>query len=256
MLQSAIDKISRDDKIMLLAYDQGLEHGPEDFNEQNYHPEYICQIAEQGKYTCLAMQFANARKFWLPKYSHIPMIVKLNGKTKLGPESLSVTNSTVEEALGIGATGVGFTIYLGSDHEAQMIKEFSEIRRQAHRYGMVVIAWMYPFITKPSSNDDELEPEIVAYAARAGAELGADVVKIKYPNKPEALPWIIKNAVGAKAILSGGDKTTDEDYLQRVNKFMQAGGAGVAVGRNAWQHDDPAGISDKTRRIIWSKQVG
>ncbi|MBL8015417.1 MAG: hypothetical protein JNK26_04500 [Candidatus Doudnabacteria bacterium] len=246
-----LDRIQRNGKIMMLAYDQGLEHGPEDFDSKNYHPEYICDIASQGKYTCLAMQYANARKFWLPKYAHVPMIVKLNGKTKLGPEALSVTNASVDEAIGIGASGVGFTIYLGSDHEAEMIREFSEIRRQAHRYGLVVIAWMYPFITKPSSNDDELEADIVAYAARAGAELGADVVKIKYPRQPEKLPWIIKNAVGTKAILSGGDKTSDEDFVLKVKQFMNAGGAGVAVGRNAWQHPQPLFITEKTRKVIW-----
>lgn len=236
---------------MMLAYDQGMEHGPEDFDDRNYNPEFICDIANRGDYTCMAMQFANARKFWLPKYAHIPMIVKLNGKTKMGPRNLSVTNSSVDEAISIGATGVGFTIYLGSEYEADMIREFSEVRRQAHRYGLAVIAWMYPFITGPSSNDDEIEADIVAYAARAGAELGADAVKIKYPRQPEALPWIVKNAVGTKAILSGGDKASDEDFLDKVRKFMDAGGAGIAVGRNAWQHQDPLSISKKAKEVIW-----
>lgn len=250
-MQRNLDRIQKDGKIMMLAYDQGLEHGPEDFDDRNYNPEFILDIGNRGGYTCMTMQFANARKFWLPKYSHIPMIVKLNGKTKLGPEALSVTNSSVDDAISIGASGVGFTIYLGSEHEAEMIREFSEIRRQGHRYGLAVIAWMYPFITQPSSNDDEIEADIVAYAARAGAELGADAVKIKYPRQPEALPWIIKNAVGTKAILSGGDKASDEEFTGKVRAFMDAGGAGIAVGRNAWQHEDPLAISHKAKEIIW-----
>lgn len=250
-MSTTLDKLSRDGKIMMLAYDQGFEHGPQDFNEQNYNPEYICKLAVEGEYTCMALQYSNARKFWLPNYSQVPLVVKLNGKTNLGPKHWSVANSTVEEALNIGASAVGYTIYVGSEYEPEMIKEFSAIRKEAHANGLAVFAWMYPFITGPSSNDDELEAHIVAYATRVGAELGADVVKIKYPHQPEALPWIIKNAVGCKAVLSGGDKVSDEDFTNKVRNFVNAGGAGIAVGRNAWQSENPGQVADELKQVIW-----
>ena len=244
--------LSKDGKILMLAYDQGFEHGPSDFDEKNYDPNYILDIAKNGAYTCLAMQYGIASKFWTDHYEQVPLVVKLNGKTNMGKEVLSLANASVEDALSIGAKGVGFTIYLGSEHEAEMLAQFGDIRDQAHKNGIAAFAWMYPFITQPSSNDDEVEAEIVAYAARVGAELGADVVKIKYPHQPEKLPWIIENAVGTKAILSGGDKVTESELLEKVGTFVKAGGAGAALSRNAWQHEDPVGLSQRVAAVIWA----
>lgn len=247
------EQISKNNKIMMLAYDQGFEHGPAtDFNEKNYDPNYILDIAENGGYTCVAMQYGLASKFWLRRKSKVPLVLKMNGKTSLGKEALSLANSDINDALALGAKAIGYTIYLGSKYEAMMLREFSKLRDSAHKHEITVIAWMYPFITPPSSNDDELEHEIVAYAARTGAELGADIVKIKYPHQPDKLQWIIQNAVGTKAILSGGDKTdTEEQFLEKVRNFIDAGGSGAAIGRNIWQHHDPIKLSSQIKSIIW-----
>jgi len=250
-MSNPLDAISRDGKIMMLAYDQGFEHGPTDFNPENFDPHFPLQIARDGKFTCTALQYGIASKFWKGNYEEVPLVVKLNGKSNLGGEALSVQNSTVEDALALGAKGVGYTIYLGSEHEAEMIGEFGKIRDEAHKNGLAVLAWMYPFITPPSSNDDELEADIVAYAARVGAELGADAVKIKYPHQIEKLPWIIENAVGTKAILSGGEKVTDDVLLEKISNFMKAGGAGAALGRNAWQHPEPLQLAEKVAQLIF-----
>ncbi len=247
-----LEPLMRDGKIMMIAYDQGLEHGPQDFNEKNYHPDYILDIARDGEYTCIALQYGSAAKFWKDRYEDIPLVLKLNGRTKLGKKALSVAQSTVNDAVQLGAKAVGYTIYLGSEYEAEMISEFAYIRDLAHSNGLAVFAWMYPWLTPPSSSDDEREWEIVAYAARAGAELGADVVKIKYPHQPEKLPWIVQNAVGTKALMSGGDKTSDEEFVEMVSKYMAAGGHGLAVGRNVWQHENPLSITEKVKSIIFN----
>jgi class I fructose-bisphosphate aldolase len=243
--------ISHEGKILMLAYDQGFEHGPKDFNEKNYDPNYVLQIGIDGGFTCVALQYGIAAKYWKGKFKQLPLVLKLNGKTNLGDERVSLANATVEDAFRLGAKAVGYTIYLGSDREADMVKEFSEIRDQASDVNLALIAWMYPFITLPSSNDDELAADIVAYAARVGGELGADAVKIKYPRQPGQLPWIIKNAVGAKAVLSGGDRVSEKQFLGQVKKFMDAGGAGVAVGRNIWQNKKPLELAAKLKKIIW-----
>jgi class I fructose-bisphosphate aldolase len=236
----------------MLAYDQGLEHGPRDFDERNYDPKYILDIAHTGGYNCVALQYGIAAKFWKNHYEQIPLVLKLNGKTELGKKAYAVAQASVEDAIELGARAVGFTIYLGGEYEAEMIREFSNIRRAAHKFGLAVFAWMYPFITPPSSSDDERDAEIVAYAARAGAELGADVVKIKYPHQPEALPWIVKNAVGTLAVMSGGDKADTHNFLEQVRTFVEAGGAGLAVGRNVWQAEDPEQLTKQIKQIIFS----
>jgi class I fructose-bisphosphate aldolase len=252
MYTAALEKLSRDGKIMMIAYDQGFEHGPTDLNDQNYDPNYIFNIALRGGYTCVATQYSIARKFWLGEYRNVPLVVKMNGRTKMGGKAYSVANSTVKEAVELGASAVGYTLYIGGEYEAEMIHEFSHLRRDAHDHGLAVFAWMYPWMTMPSSNDEERNAEIVAYASRVGAELGADVVKIKLPHQMEALPWIIKNAVGTKAIMSGGDPRSDEEFLSDTDAFMRAGGSGVAVGRNAWQHHEPLEFSRKLHAAIFS----
>lgn len=234
----------------MLAYDQGLEHGPRDFNEKNYDPNYILNIAKEGGYSCVTLQYGIAEKFWKDNFESIPLVLKLNGKTSLGKKAYSVAESTVKDAITLGAVAVGFTIYLGSEYEAEMIKEFSRIRDEAHENNLAILAWVYPFITPPSSNDDEREADIVAYAARAGAELGADAIKLKYPHQPEKLEWITKNAVGTRILMSGGDKVEDTKFLEMVKLFMDAGGDGLAVGRNIWQHENPLEMTQKVKEVM------
>jgi len=249
-MQVDISRVTKDNKIFMLAYDQGFEHGPTDFNEKNYDPRFILDIAKNGGFTCVAMLYGLASKFW-QKGSDVPLIAKLNSKTNMKVKALSRANATVAEAIALGASGVGYTIHLGSEYEAEMIAEFGRIRKEAHDNGLLVFAWMYPFITPPSSNDDELQPDVVAHAGRVGAELGADVVKIKYPNDESKLPWIIKNAVGTHAVMSGGDKSEPDEFLRKISVFMQAGGAGLAVGRNVWQDNDPISFSKKIHNVIF-----
>ncbi len=235
---------------MILAYDQGLEHGPKDFNEKNYNPEYVLNVGREGGFTGFACQIGVARKYWYEGYPDLPLILKVNGKSNIGRKKYAAMTATPEEAKDLGAVAVGYTIYLGGECEAKMFREFSQLRKRAHELELAVIAWMYPFITLPSSSDDERHAEIVAYATRVGAELGADAIKIKYPHEEDQLSWIIKQAFGTKVLISGGSKSSDEEYLEKLDKFMQAGGDGVAVGRNIWQNEDPLSMAERTKKIV------
>ncbi len=101
---------------------------------------------------------------------------------------------------------------------------------------------------------NDTSKEIVAYAARAGLELGADAVKIKYTGDPTTFSWAVRAAAGVKVFMSGGPKApTDEDFLAQVRGVMEAGAAGLAVGRNVWQNDDPLQMAEKIRRIIFEE---
>jgi len=249
-----LENLFKDGKMMMLAYDQGLEHGPEDFNQDNFDPNFVLNIAREAGYQAVVLHFGLALKYWQPNYKEIPLVLKMNGRTNLGKKKFSVAESTVKDAISIGASAVGYTIYVGGEYEAEMFKEFSQIRDEAHLHGLPVFAWMYPWLTMPSSSDDERNADIVAYGARVGAELGADVVKIKYPNDTTKLEWILKNAVRTKALLSGGSKTdTDAEFLEKIGNFIAAGGDGLAVGRNVWQHAEPLEISKKISKVIFGE---
>ena len=58
-----LNKILRKKKAMFLAYDQGIEHGPTDFNDKNVDPKYIINIAEKGEFTALIFQKGIAEKY-------------------------------------------------------------------------------------------------------------------------------------------------------------------------------------------------
>ncbi|MBI2190089.1 MAG: hypothetical protein HYU49_00935 [Candidatus Levybacteria bacterium] len=187
-----LSNITKDGKALYLAYDQGMEHGTSDFDDENVDPNYILGIAIEGEYK--------------------------------------------------------YTVYVGSAFESKMTSEFSQIVRDAHRENMPVIGWMYP---RGRSVIDKDERELIAYAARMGLELGADIVKVKYPGSLEALKWVVESAGKTKVVVSGGVKEEEETFLGVVRTVMKAGAAGMAVGRNVWQSKDPIGMTEKLKEIIF-----
>ncbi len=94
-------------------------------------------------------------------------------------------------------------------------------------------------------------PSTIAYAARIGLELGADFTKVKYPRDKEAMAHAVRSAADNRVLLSGGSKTSDRDFLELVEDCMDVGVAGLAVGRNVWQRDDPYDILDELEGVIF-----
>jgi fructose-bisphosphate aldolase, class I len=241
----------RKGKGILLAYDQGLEHGPsKDFNEKSVDPAYILEIAEKGKFTGIIFQKGVAEKYYDGK---VPLIIKVNGKTSLPKgEPIASQICSVKQARALGAKAVGYTIYLGSAHENLMLSEFGRIQQEAHELGLAAIAWIYP---RGEAVTNDTAPEIVAYAARSGLEAGADAVKIKYTGDSNSFRWAVRSAGAAKVFMSGGPKApTDEAFLTQVKGAIDAGASGLAVGRNVWQHERPLEMAAALREIILSGQ--
>ncbi|HCX25967.1 TPA: hypothetical protein DHT69_03855 [Candidatus Collierbacteria bacterium] len=244
-----MSSIEKNGKVMLLAYDQGLEHGPIDFDDKSVDPAYIMEIAKNGYFTGVVFQEGVAAKYY-QKESGVPLIVKLNGKTSFqGEEPLSLQLCTVEKAAELGAVGVGYTIYVGSEHEEQMLVEFSRIEDEAHARDMIVIAWMYPRGKKVAGR--ESERDVVAYGARMGMELNADYVKVPYTGDSESFNWVVR-AAGKTGVLAQGGKKVDWENLElEVEGAMKAGAKGIAIGRNVWQDENPNEISKKLSEIIF-----
>jgi len=242
-----IYKLMKRDRSLMLAYDQGLEHGPRDLNMSNVNPKYILDIALEGLYDAVILHHGIAEKYYKAYYKDIPLVLKLNGKTQL---SQNPTDSrqvcSVERALKIGASAVGYTIYTGSPNEPAMLAEFSKIVETAHDYGVPVIAWVYP----RGQNINESSTDVLAYSARIGFEMGADMLKIKYNNDPEGFKWIVKCAGAAKVMIAGGDKMDEALFLRKSEEIMKTGVAGMAVGRNVWQHQFPLAVSKALRKIV------
>lgn len=250
------DLILRDGRCLLLAYDQGFEHGPSDFNATNVDPNFILDIAlKTGVYTGLVFHEGIAEKYYpiggVEKKNFPPLILKLNGKTSLhkGEEPVSLQLTSVDQAIKLGAIGVGYTIYVGSEHEEQMMVEFRKICDEAGDKGLITILWVYP--RGKHVEGRETSKDVVAYAARLALELGADYAKLPYTGDVESFKWVVANAGKTKVLVQGGSKTDEASFLAEATGAMQAGATGMAVGRNIWQATDPIEVSKKLAEVVF-----
>jgi len=245
-----LGKIVKNGKVLILAMDQGMEHGPRDFNSKNINPEYVCEIAAKGGFTGFALQKGVARHYKECYSGKVPLILKMNGRTEIVPkdEAYSAPIASVKEAVALGADAIGYTIYVGSPREADMFRDFGVIEREAHDYGLPCVVWAYP---RGKHVPNEKDPAMVAYAARVALELGADIVKINYPGSVDAMRWVVASAGRCKVISAGGSKQPDAEFLAKVKGIVAGGGAGLAVGRNVWQNDNPMKITQELKKIIF-----
>jgi len=251
MKEMNTNKILKKGKALFLAYDQGLEHGPtSDFNDKNVDPLYILNIAKKGRYQGIVFQKGIAEKYNKEiKKSKVPLILKLNGKTKIYKgEPYSPLLCTVDEAIKLGASAVGYTIYIGSEHESKMFAEFEKIEKEAHSKGIPLIAWIYP---RGKAVKSDASREMISYAARTGLELGADIVKLKYGGKPDDLKWAVKSAGRTKIIVAGGTKKPEKKFLEQIKEIIDAGAIGLSIGRNVWQNTKPLELTKKIQKIVW-----
>lgn len=242
--------IARDGKVLILAYDHGLEHGPRDFDPvpETMNPETVFQIASHEAVTGLAVQKGVAEAFYPSFEDEVNLVAKLNGTSNLWMgEHDSAVNWSVDYAADLGADAIGFTLYGGSNHEVEMAEEFRTAHEAARSHGLPVVMWSYP---RGQGVKNDTKGEVIAYAARLALELGADVAKVKYPGSKDAMKWTVDAAGPVKVIMSGGSKTDDLSFLRSVETVMEAGGAGLAVGRNVWQRENATGMLDALQQVI------
>jgi class I fructose-bisphosphate aldolase len=245
--------LTRDGKVLVLAYDHGLEHGPVDFDAvpESADPDHVFEIAKHPAVTSLAVQKGIAEGYY-PSYSDdVTLLAKLNGTSNLWMgEPDSAVNCSVEYAAEIGADAVGFTLYGGANNEVEMAEEFREVQEAARAQGLPVVMWSYP---RGQGLKNDKKPKTIAYAARQGLELGADVSKVKYPGSTEAMQDVVDMAGDMKVIMSGGSKRSDEAFLSDVKGAIDAGAAGLAVGRNVFQRENPEQLLDALEQIIFEE---
>ncbi len=243
-------KIVRDGRILLLAYDQGIEHGPTDFNKRSVDPGYVIDIASQGGFTGLVLQKGIAERYYDKiKRLKVPLVLKLNGKTSLVKgDPVSRQLATIEEAVDLGAVAVGYTIYIGSFHEEEMLVEASRIQAEAHKKGLPLIVWIYP---RGAGVKDIKKGDLMAYATRVALTIGADVVKIHPEGSMKDFAWAVKSAGKVRVICAGGSKMGEKKLLKTIDGYMENGANGMAIGRNVWQDKKPLELAEKIRDVVW-----
>jgi len=246
--------LARDGKVLILAYDHGLEHGPVDFEDvpESADPERIFDVATHPAVTSLAVQKGVAEAYYPSYEDDVNLLAKLNGTSNLWMgEPDSAVNCSVEYAAEeLNADAVGFTLYGGSNHEIEMAEEFRDAQEAAREYDLPVVMWSYP---RGQGLKNDTKPGTIAYAARQALELGADVAKVKYPGNTEAMEQAVRMAGPTKVVMSGGSKASDRDFLESVKTVIDAGGVGLAVGRNVFQRETPRRILDALEKVIFEE---
>lgn len=248
--EESIKLLTKNNKALWLAYDQGMEHGTIDFNNSNIDPKYILDIAISGYYSGVIFGRGIAEKYYQDdKYKgKVPLIIKANGKTRFHREDpISPLLCTVDEAKALGAIAIGYTVYVGAPNEHLMLSEFARLISEAHEKGLAVVGWMYP----RGKLVGELTPEIIAYGARVGMELGADFVKVSYPKSLKNMEWVVKAAGRTNVMIAGGDGQEEDEFLKMAKTVIDSGATGLAVGRNVWQAKNPIEISKKLSEIVF-----
>jgi predicted phospho-2-dehydro-3-deoxyheptonate aldolase len=176
------------------------------------------------------------------------LVLHLSASTQIAIDPNSKTLvCTVEEAIQLGADAISIHINLGTEEEKSMLRDLGAVSKVAMEWGMPLLAMIY---VKTHKGEDENDVKIVKHAARLGAELGADIVKVPYTGSPESFREVVEGCFVPVVIAGGRKVKTDQDILKMVKGAMVAGGTGVSIGRNVFQHKDPSKIVRAICKIV------
>lgn len=253
-------KLGGSGKMMLLAVDQGMEHGPRTFvmTPDAFDPHYHYQFAVDAELSGYAAPLGWLEAGCESYLGALPLILKINnGNTLLNkrtPPNQAVT-ATVQDALRLGCQGIGFTIYPGSDVSLEMFEEIRELAAEARSCGLVVVIWSYP--RGNFSKVGETALDVVAYGAHIACQLGAHIVKVKLPSEhleveasqalyethimretlTQRVQHIVQSCFNGRRIVifSGGETKTGDAVLTDARAIHAGGGFGSIIGRNCFQ---------------------
>ncbi len=182
------------------------------------------------------------------KGADIGLIVHLSASTSLSPfPNAKTLVGTVEDAIKLGADAVSLHINLGDETERDMLEQMGRVTSTAMDWGMPVLAMVYARGPKVSN---EYDPNVVAQCARVGVELGADVVKVPYTGNVESFRRVVDGCCVPVVIAGGPKLDSSEDLVRMVYDSLQAGGAGLSIGRNIFQAAQPARLVQALHGIV------
>jgi len=232
-------------KTVIVPMDHGVSVGP--IKGLVKLSEMVDKVAEGGANAVLGHK-------GLPLYGHrrygrdIGLILHLSGSSIISPDpNNKVLVATVEEALIMGADAVSVQINVGADDESEMLKTLGFVSQECMKWGMPLVAMMYPRGRKVKSENDT---EAVKLSARIGAELGADIVKTNYTGNIDTFKEVVDGCPAPVVVAGGPRMETNKDVLQMVWEATQAGGAGASIGRNVFQAPDPTKMVRAIVKIV------
>lgn len=232
-------------KTVIIPMDHGLTMGPI-AGLQNM-AEIVNRVAEGGA-NAVILHKGIVRAGHRGYGKDIGLILHLSGSTTLGPDPLGkVPVATVEEALKLGADAVSVHINVGAPNEPEQLRFLGDVAETCASWGIPLLAMMYPRGPKVKSEHDL---QMVSHAARVGAELGADIIKTNYTGDVDSFKQVVQGCPVPVVIAGGPKMATVQDLLEMVEGAIEAGAAGVSIGRNVFQHENPASMVKALVRIV------
>ncbi len=247
-------------KLVILPVDQGFEHGPARSFQPNpagYDPDYHAQLAIDSGCNAYAAPLGFLEAVAGKLHGEIPLILKLNNSDSLSKvEPCSAITGSVKDAVRLGCSAIGYTIYPGSSARNQQYEDLRELIAEAKEAGLPMVLWAYP--RGNLSKDGETATDVVAYAAQISAQLGAHIIKVKPPKDfieqaeakkvfekyqiptktmADRVRHVVQSAFNGKRIVifSGGEAKETPALLEEIRGIKEGGGFGAIMGRNAFQ---------------------
>jgi len=231
-----------DNRTVIVPMDHGVTVGP---IQGITNMQQITNQLLKGKVDAILVHKGIAKRINIDSAG---LIVMLSGMSNLSPNINSkVQVCSVQEAVRIGADAVSVHVNVGAQDEDKMLQNLGKVSEECEVFGMPLLAMMYPRGPKIQSEHD---PTLVAHAARIGAELGADIIKTNYTGSIESFKAVVESCP-APVVIAGGPKCkTTEEILQTTFDSMKAGAAGLSIGRNVFQCDNPTQIARALSAIV------
>lgn len=216
-------------KTVLLPFDHGLPFGPLPGVE---NPRHAARWAAEGGANGIIFNQGLANVLFAEYNTKLATIHMLTNSCTVEHAALF---GSVVKAIKWAADAVALEILVGAQTERQMIEQAAPILEACEAWNMPSLFMMYPtagFIEQVG------RAEAVRRAARAGAELGATIVKTAWPGSQDGMARVVESCP-VPLVIAGGSQKSVADTFQLVRQAMDAGAAGVAMGRNLWGAGEP-----------------
>ena len=241
-ISARLDRIGTDGRFLNVPMDHGITIGATDGLRDI--ESTIDAVTAAGADSVLTQKGLADRVH--PNRNGAGYVVHLNASTTLGPDANDKRpTGTVREAVRAGADAVSYHINVGSDSEPRQIEDLARITDTAGQFGVPILAMTYA----RGPGIDEGDAGSLAHAVRLGEELGADVVKTAYSGDADSFERVVA-ATACPVIAAGGSPRTDREMLEQVRGVIDAGGAGVSMGRSVFQHEAPGAMTAAVSAIV------
>jgi class I fructose-bisphosphate aldolase len=247
-------------KMVILPVDQGFEHGPGrsfGMNDAGYDPHYHYKLAIDSGCSAYAAPLGSLEAGADTFAGAIPTILKVNSSNSLISEKDQAVTGTVEDALRLGCSAIGFTMYPGSDYMLEQMEEIREMSAEAKSVGIATVMWSY--VRGPDiSKDGETAVDMIAYGAHMAALMGAHVIKVKLPTdhlenadakkvyqeqnikiatQEDRVRHVVQSCFNGRrmVVFSGGGAKGEDSVYDDARDIYNGGGNGSIIGRNSFQ---------------------